>query len=216
MLEARAQYGITRANLFPTLDAQGFVHASRSSSIGSFPFITPGTNLAASYTQAGLQFNWELDLWGRLRRLDEAARAQYLASEEARNGVIISLISDVMTTYFALREQDLELEIGRQNNGIARDNLRLIRLRKDRGAANGLEVQQAEQFLYTTTAQIPSVQRSIAQSPRRLESAARQTRRRKSRAARLWNRSPLRPACPRGSRRHCSNAAPIFGRLRRI
>ncbi len=164
VLEARAQYGITRANLVPTLDAQGSFTASRSSSIGSFPFIASGTNLATSYTQAGLQFNWELDLWGRLRRLDEAARAQYLSSEEARNGVLISLISDVMTTYFELREQDLELEIAHQNNGIARDNLRLIQERKDRGAANGLEVQQAEQFLYTTTSVIPSVQRSIAQA----------------------------------------------------
>jgi multidrug efflux system outer membrane protein len=164
VLEARAQFGITRANLFPTLDAQGSFTASRSSSIGSFPFITPGTNLATSYTQAGLQFAWELDLWGRLRRLDEAARAQYLSSEEARNGVLISLISDVMTTYFELRELDLELEIAQQNNGIAQDNLRLIQERKDRGAANGLEVQQAAQFLYTTTAAIPSVQRSIAQA----------------------------------------------------
>src|SRR5580700_5001216 len=138
VLEARAQYGITRANLFPTLDAQGSFTASRSSSIGSFPF-PPGTPVAFSYTQAGLQLSWELDLWGRLRRLNEAARAQYLASEEARNGVIISLISDVMTTYFQVRELDLELEIAQHNNDIGRDNLRLIRLRKDRGAANGLE-----------------------------------------------------------------------------
>src|SRR5580704_2706799 len=164
VLEARAQYGITRANLFPTLDAQGSFAASRSSSIGSSPFITSGTNLATSYTQAGLQFNWELDLWGRLRRLDEAARAQYLASEEARNGVTVSLISDVMTTYFEVRELDLELEISQHNNDIARDNLRLIQLRKDRGAANGLDVHQAEQFLYTTTAEIASAQRSIAQA----------------------------------------------------
>jgi len=164
VLEARAQYGITRANLFPTLDAQGSYAGVRSSSIGATPFLASGTNLAASYTQAGLQFAWELDLWGRLRRLDEAARAQYLASEEARNGVIISLISDVMNTYFEVRELDLELEIAQHNNEIGRDNLRLIRLRKERGAANGLEVQQAEQFLYTTTATIPSVERSIAQA----------------------------------------------------
>lgn len=164
VLEARAQFGIQRANLLPTLDAQGTFTASRSSSIGSFPFIAPGTNLATSYTQAALQFNWELDLWGKLRRLDEAARARYLASEEARNGVVISLISDVMTTYLELREQDLELEIGKRNNGIALDNLRLIQERKDRGAANGLEVQQAKQFLYTTTAEIARVERSIAQS----------------------------------------------------
>ena len=164
VLEARAQYGITRANLFPTLDAQGSFNATRSSSIGSFPFIASGTNLATSYTQSGLQFAWELDLWGKLRRLDEAARAQYLASEEARNGVIISLISDVMTTYFQVRELDSELEISQHNNDIAHDNLRLIQLRKDRGAANGLDVHQAEQFLYTTTAEIASAQRSIAQA----------------------------------------------------
>ncbi len=163
VLEARAQYGITRANLLPTLDAAGQFTATRSSSVGSFPFIQPGSNLAASYTQAGLQFSWELDLWGRVRRLTEAARAQYLASEEARSGVIISLISDVMNTYFALREQDLEIEISRRNRDAAQDNLRLIQLRKDRGAANGLEVHQAEQFLYTTTAQIASIERSIAQ-----------------------------------------------------
>jgi NodT family efflux transporter outer membrane factor (OMF) lipoprotein len=163
VLEARAQYGLARANLLPTLDAQGSFTASRSSSIGSFPF-PPGTPVAFSYTQAGLQLSWELDLWGRLRRLNEAARAQYLASEEARNGVVISLISDVMTTYFQVRELDLELEIAQHNNDVGRDNLRLIRERKARGAANGLEVQQAEQFLYTTTATIPSVERSIAQA----------------------------------------------------
>jgi multidrug efflux system outer membrane protein len=163
VIEARSQYGITHANLFPSLDAQASYTASHSSSIGSFPF-PPGTPVAFAYTQAGLQLSWEIDLWGRLRRLSEAAKAQYLASEEARHGVIISLISDVMTTYFSLRELDLELAIGQQNNGIAHDNLRLIQLRKDRGAANGLEVHQAEQFLYTTTAEIASVERSIAET----------------------------------------------------
>ncbi len=163
VLEARAQYGITRANLLPTLDAQGSYTASRTSTVGSFP-IPPGTPLAYSYTQAGLEFAWELDLWGRLRRLDEAARAQYLASEEARSGVIVSLVADVMDAYFELRELDLELQIGEQNNGIARDNLRLIQERKERGAASGLDVHQAEQFLYTTTAEIASSKRSIAQA----------------------------------------------------
>jgi NodT family efflux transporter outer membrane factor (OMF) lipoprotein len=163
VLEARAQYGITRANLFPTLAASASYTGSRSSSIGAFPF-PPGTPVAFAYTQAGLQLSWELDLWGKLRRMDEAARAQYLASEEARNGVIVSLISDVMTTYFQLRELDLELQIGDQNNGIAQDNLRLIRERKDRGAASGLDVHQAEQFLYTTTAEIAASKRSIAQA----------------------------------------------------
>jgi NodT family efflux transporter outer membrane factor (OMF) lipoprotein len=164
VLEARAQYHITRGELLPTLDAQGQFTATRSSSVGSFNFVPAGTNLSVSYTQANLSLNWEIDLWGRIRRLTEAARAQYLASEEARNGVTISLISDVMNTYFALREADLELEITQQTRDIATDNLRLITLRHDRGAANGLDVSQAEQFLFTATSEIPSVERSIGQS----------------------------------------------------
>ena len=161
VLEARANYGITRGELFPKLDATGQFTASRTSSVGSFNFIPKGSNLSTSYTQAALALNWEIDLWGRIRRLTEAARAQYLASEEARRGITISLISDVMNNYFALRENDLELEIGRQTRDVAADSLRLINLRHDRGAASGLEVHQAEQFLYIATSQIESVQRSI-------------------------------------------------------
>jgi NodT family efflux transporter outer membrane factor (OMF) lipoprotein len=161
VLEARAQYGITHAGSFPTLEGQGQFTASRSSSLGSFSFIPAGTNLSTSYTQVNLLLNWEIDLWGRVRRLSEAARAQYLASEEARHGVTISLISDVMNNYFALREQDLELEISQQTRDVAADDLRLINLRHERGAASGLDVHQAEQLLYIATSQIESVQRSI-------------------------------------------------------
>ncbi len=163
VLEARSQYRITRASLFPTVDLPASFTSQHSSARGAFPF-PPGVPLAASVTEAGFSLNWEIDLWGRLRRLDEAARAQYLATEEARHGVTISLISDVITNYFALREQDLELEISQRTSDIANDNLRLIHLRHDRGAANGLDVHQAEQFLYTATAQIASVKRSIGET----------------------------------------------------
>ncbi len=107
---------------------------------------------------------WELDVWGRLRRLTEAARAQYLASEEGRRGVVTTLVSDVMTNYFRLRELDLDLSIALKNRDIARDSLQLTQLRHDRGAATGLDVRQAEQFLYTATAQIASAERSIGQT----------------------------------------------------
>ena len=163
VLEARAQVGITRAGLYPELDAQASFTSARSSSIGQFQF-APNTPLSSSYTQAGLSLSWEIDLWGRVRRLTEAARAQYLASEDARNGVILSLISDVMTNYFTLRERDLELEIGQRTRDVAEHNLRLIQLRKERGSSNGLEVHQAEQFLYTATAQIAATERSITQT----------------------------------------------------
>jgi NodT family efflux transporter outer membrane factor (OMF) lipoprotein len=164
VLEARAQYGIVRGNLLPTLDAQAQFNATRSSSIGVSRFIPAGAKFSSSYTEATFDLNWELDLWGRLRRLNESAKAQYLATEEARNGVRLTLIGDVMNTYFALREQDLELQISRQTGDIANDNLRLINLRHDRGAANALDVHQAEQFLYTATAQIASSQRAIGES----------------------------------------------------
>jgi len=164
VLEARAQYRITRANQFPSLSAQPSFTSERQSSVGSFLFIAPGTNLAASYTQVGAALSWELDFWGRYRRLTEAARAQYLATEEARNGVVVSLVSDVMNDYFMLRERDLELEIDRRTRDIAQDNLRLVNLRHDRGAATGLDVHQAEQFLYTATSQIAVAERDIEQT----------------------------------------------------
>jgi multidrug efflux system outer membrane protein len=103
-------------------------------------------------------------LWGRLRRRSESARAQYLATEEAGRGVVVSLIGDVMNDYFLLRERDLELDIARQTRDVAQDNLRLVELRHTRGAATGLDVHQAEQFLYTATAQMASAQRDIEQT----------------------------------------------------
>ena len=164
VLQARAQLGITKSQLFPQITASGSHTASRISSIGSFNFIAPGSDLAASYTQAGLNLSWELDVWGRLRRLTESARAQYLAQNEARHAVISSLIADVITSYLTLRELDLELEIGKQTRDIAQNGLKLTNLRKDRGVATGLDVRQAEQLLYTATAQIAATERAIVET----------------------------------------------------
>jgi NodT family efflux transporter outer membrane factor (OMF) lipoprotein len=168
VLQARALLGVSRSDQFPTLDATADFAASRTSSVGSIIFIPRGTNLDVSYTQAGFRLGWELDLWGRLRRLTEAARAEYLASEDARRGVTTTLISDVTSSYFALRQLDLELEIGRKTQAVAEDGLRLTRLRRDQGVATGLDIRQAEQLLYTATAQIASTEREIAQTENRL------------------------------------------------
>lgn len=164
VLQVRAQLGATRSDQFPSLDATAAFVANRGSSAGAIPFIPRGTNLDVSYTQVGFSLGWELDVWGRFRRLTEAARADYLATEEARHGVITTLISDVASTYFALRELDLELEIARKTQTIAEDGLRLTQARRDQGAASGLDVHQAEQFLYTATAQIASIERALAQT----------------------------------------------------
>jgi multidrug efflux system outer membrane protein len=164
VLEARAQYHIQYANEFPNVSGQAGFTAARTSGASSFFSLPAGTVLQGSYSQLGFALSWELDLWGRLRRLSESARAQYLATEEARRGVVVSLIGDVISDYFLLRERDLELEIAQQTRDIAQDNLKLVELRHTRGAATGLDVHQAEQFLYTATAQMASEQRDIEQT----------------------------------------------------
>jgi multidrug efflux system outer membrane protein len=162
--EARAQYGITRANQFPFVNAQATYSTQQQSSQGTFKFLAPGTNTAVSYTQIGIGVSWDIDLWGRLRRLSESARAQYLASEEGQRAVLVSLVGDVMTNYFTLRERDLELQIAKQTRDSAENSLRLVELRHNRGAATGLDVHQAEQFLFTAAAQIAATQRDIEQT----------------------------------------------------
>jgi outer membrane protein, multidrug efflux system len=164
VLEARAQFGIARSNQFPSLDATGQFNASRTSSIGSYTFVPPGTNLASSFTQAGFALSWEVDLWGRVRRLTESARAQYLATEEARHGVMATVIADVTTNYLNLLELDRELEIAQHTRDIGERGLKLTEARHQRGAATGLDVRQAQELLYTATAQIAATERLIGET----------------------------------------------------
>lgn len=164
VLEARAQLGITQSQFYPQLSAGASYTATRTSTVGAFNIVPANTNFSASYTQAGLNLNWELDLWGRIRRLSEAGRAQYLAQEDARHAVIASLVADVMTTYFNLRELDLELQIAHQTEDIAKRGLAITKLRKERGLAAGLDIRQAEELLYTATSQIPATERAITET----------------------------------------------------
>ncbi|HJR59947.1 MAG TPA: efflux transporter outer membrane subunit [Vicinamibacterales bacterium] len=163
VLQARAAFGITRADQFPAVAASADLTAARSSRRGAGA-VPAGTDTDVSYTQAGFSLGWELDVWGRLRRLSEAARAQYLATEEARRGVITTLVADVSETYLALRALDLELEIARRTRDVATDSLRLTEARRTSGVASGLDVRQAEQLLFTATGQIASIEREIAQA----------------------------------------------------
>ena len=160
---ARAQFRITGANRYPFVYAQAEFAGSRPSLIGANRMV-PGGSLDTSYTQAGAALSWELDLWGRVRRLTESAKAQYLATEEARRGVVVSLMADVADTYFTLRELDLELAIARSTRDIATRSLELVRVRHEHGAVTALDVHQAEEFLYTATAQIAATEREIART----------------------------------------------------
>src|SRR5207253_7865593 len=100
---------------------------------------------------------WELDFWGKYRRSTESARANLLANEWARQQVTSSLVSDVATAYFQLRELDLELDISRRTLAERRDSLRLTQLLADHGSTSLLDVRQAEQLVYTAAANIPDL-----------------------------------------------------------
>lgn len=164
VLQARALFGITRSNQFPTIDGVIDVGSVRSSTTGINRSIPKDADTQATYIQAGFSLGWEIDVWGRLRRLTEAARAQYLATEEARYGVITTLVADVTQTYVALRALDLELDIARRTRDVARMNLQLTESRFQGGVGTALDVRQAEQLLFTTTGQIASIERETAQT----------------------------------------------------
>jgi multidrug efflux system outer membrane protein len=162
--EARARYRIAGANQYPFVYAGVEGVGTQSSTIGATVNKVPTLPVPITYTQVGAALSWELDLWGRIRRLKESARANYLGTEEARRGVVVSLIGDVAGGYFTLRERDLELQIARGTREIAERNLHLVGLRHDLGAATGLEVHQAEQFRYLATVREASVERDIGQA----------------------------------------------------
>ena len=104
---------------------------------------------------------WELDLWGRVRRLDEAARSRYLATEEARRGVWLSLVSQVATTYYELLELDEELAIAQQATQSYGESLRLFNQRLEGGIASRLETSSAEAAMATSAARVASLERQI-------------------------------------------------------
>lgn len=162
VLQARAAYGITRSERFPSVAGSADAVASRASREGAAAGMPEGADADMRYLQAGVGVSWELDVWGRIRRLSEAARARYLATEAARHAVITTLVADVIETHVALRALDLELEIARRTRGVADEGLRLTEARRAGGVASALDVRQAEQLLFTATGQMAAIEREAA------------------------------------------------------
>jgi multidrug efflux system outer membrane protein len=153
--EARANAGIARSEYFPALTP------SAQYGRGQASLFSTGLGGVGNLGQVNLGLSWELDLWGRVRRSNEAALAQVLASEEARRGVFLSLVSEVAMTYFQLRQLDLELEIARRSTGAFQGTFDLFNRRLKGGAASSLETASAEASLAATAATIPDLERQI-------------------------------------------------------
>ena len=105
---------------------------------------------------------WEADVWGRIRRENESARAQYLATEEARRGVMLSLVSDLAQAYFELLDLDLQLDIAKQTTDSFTQTLKLFTQRLEGGVASKLDTSRAAAALATAAASIPELERQIA------------------------------------------------------
>src|SRR5882724_1425437 len=157
ILEARAQVGISRADQLPSVSAGASAVNERIPRTVSIPSIETSAN------QVSMSLAWELDFWGKFRRATESARANLLSQEWAQRQVILSLVSDVASAYFQLRELDLELEISRQTLASRKDSLRLTQILADGGATSMLDVRQAEQLVFTAAASIPDLERQIEQ-----------------------------------------------------
>jgi multidrug efflux system outer membrane protein len=162
--QARAVLGITRADQLPRVDAGASATTNRTSET-----VRPrGQGGEASVLSTTADLSFEIDIWGRLRRASEAARAELLASEEARHAVAMTLVSDVAAAYLQLRELDLELEITRRNVESRRQSLQIARERLGAGLTSALDLRQAEAELASTAAQIPDLERQIAQTENQL------------------------------------------------
>jgi len=153
--EARALAGIARSAFFPQAQYGGQWSRTR----GSEETAGDGATVNANAVNVGA--SWELDLWGRIRRSNEAALAGYLATEEARRGVLLSLVSEVATRYFELRELDRELDIAKRTTDALQQTYDLFRRRFEAGRASGLETSSAEASLANVAGRVPQLESRI-------------------------------------------------------
>jgi multidrug efflux system outer membrane protein len=157
VLEAHAQLGITRADQFPTLGAGAAIGDTRAAQSKFLPAFETSSG------QVSLSAAWELDFWGKFRRATEAARANLLATEWGRQEVVSTLVANVASVYFQLRALDLQLEISKRTLESRKESLRLTQVLANGGATSLLDVRQAEQLVFTASAEVPALEQQIEQ-----------------------------------------------------
>jgi outer membrane protein, multidrug efflux system len=151
--EARAQVAVTRSSLFPQVGSNANFNGGKENQEQSkYNFLTLTADAA-----------FQLDFFGKLRRATEASRAELLATDAARQTVVLTLVSDVANDYFTLLQMDLQLKITHETVTTQTDSVKLTQLRLDHGVATKLDVLQAQQVLDTANSQIPDLERQIAQ-----------------------------------------------------
>ena len=140
-------YGATRSNLFPQFS-------------GSYNAQTGSPSADQVSLSGGM--NWQIDIWGELRRANEAALAELLAQEATQQGVMLTLVSEVAKTYVKLRELDKQLEITKETVASLKEGLDINTLRFQEGYTSDLEVQQNDSEYQRRSAQIPIYEQQVA------------------------------------------------------
>jgi multidrug efflux system outer membrane protein len=159
--EARAIAGIAKSFLYPSINTGAGYTAQQTSINAQPPQDISGDRNFQNYS-LGFTLSWELDIFGRVRRLNEAAFARFLATEEGRRGVIVTLVGDVASGYFQLRQYDRQLEIAYQTLRLNDETVAYYKVRLEGGVSNQLEVDQAIANRAVTAATIPDLERQIA------------------------------------------------------
>lgn len=168
--EARAQSGVTRSALFPSVDASGSYARQRLSqnTPDAFAAQAAGESLQGNYFNAGLDMNWELDIFGGNRRALEGSQADLAASVETRRGALITVIGDVGLSYLELRGLQKQLQVARDNLRLQEQTLDLTRDRFRAGLASELDTARAEAQAADTRSSIPLLEQDIQRSIHRL------------------------------------------------
>ena len=152
----------TRSQFFPQISGTASFSRQKDTETGPTPFPS-GVSSIYNNNQAYLSVSWEIDIWGRIRRATEAARADLLASEEGRRAVILSLATNVANGYLTLRALDRQLEIARDTEKAYAKTLQLFRLRHKYGTISRLELSQVESQYESAAQTIPQAESLIAQ-----------------------------------------------------
>ncbi len=153
----------TRSSLFPQVGYSGSAERQRVPETGLAAIIPNYPNPQNAY-QALLTASWEIDLWGRIRRLSEASLANLLATDAARDGVVMTVVCGVVQNYLALRGLDQQLAVAQRTLGTYAESVKLFELQFKYGQISQMNVAQVHSQYETAAAQIPQIETSIAQT----------------------------------------------------
>ena len=155
------QLQATRSQFYPQVGYSADASRNRSSAAG-VPPLAPGTDPYYSLYQGALGADWQIDLFGRVRRQSEASQARLYASEQGRRGVVLSLVASIAASYINLRALDRQLEISQATAANYADTARIFALRRKGGVVSKLEVAQVDSQYQQALAAIPALERQIA------------------------------------------------------